>query len=322
MADGVTHRPRLVIFAEEADAPAYAAVASRFSQVDTRIETAIEGFIQAVRDADITCMARKFDKRWLSDATRLKWLHVGGTGVDRLLPLGDLRPDLVISNTPGLNAEMMADYVLCTLLMLTWDFPRLWRNQIAHKWERWGVERVEGKTVVLVGIGNIGQAIARRTRSLGMHVIGVRHAQRPSPGMDRVVGIAQLPSVLGEADYVVLALPLTPETRGLMGRRELEAMKSSAYLINVSRGSIVQEQTLIAALKAGNLAGAALDVFETEPLPAESELWQLPNVILTPHLSSWSKDYRIRSAEIFGLNLDRYLSGQPLAHVIDREKGY
>jgi len=137
-----------------------------------------------------------------------------------------------------------------------------------------------------------------------------------------VVGIDQLHPVLREADYVVLAVPLTNDTRGLIGRRELEAMKASACLINISRGSIVQEQALIAALKAGDIAGAALDVFETEPLAPESELWKLENVILTPHLSSWSKDYRMRAADIFGVNLDRYLSGQPLAHVIDREKDY
>jgi phosphoglycerate dehydrogenase-like enzyme len=114
----VTARLKLVIYAEEADAPAYAAVAARYTEVETRIEKSSEGFIQAVQDADIVCMARKYDKRWLLGATRIKWLHVGGTGIDRLLPFHDLKPDLVISNTPGLNAGMMADYVLCALLML------------------------------------------------------------------------------------------------------------------------------------------------------------------------------------------------------------
>ena len=318
----MTARLKLVIYAEEEDASVYTAVASPYSQVETRIENSTEGFIQAVQDADIACMARKYDKRWILGATQLKWLHVGGTGIDRLLPLDDLKPDLVISNTPGLNAEMMADYVLCTLLMLTWNFPRLWRNQMAGKWERWGVERVEGKVLVLVGVGNIGRAITRRAGLLALRVIGVKRSPQPVPGVERVVGIDQLHPVLREADYVVLAVPLTNDTRGLIGRRELEAMKASACLINISRGSIVQEQALIAALKAGDIAGAALDVFETEPLAPESELWKLENVILTPHLSSWSKDYRMRAADIFGVNLDRYLSGQPLAHVIDREKDY
>ncbi len=315
-------RDKLLVFAEDVDIPAYAAVTARFAQVTTCIETFPEGFCRAIPDADLVCMARKYDKRWLLNAPRLRWLHVGGTGIDRLHPLEELPADLIISNTPGLNAEMMADYVICTLLMLTWNFPRLWRNQMAAIWERWGVERVEGKRLTLIGVGNIGQAIAHRASALGMRVGGIKRSPEPVPGVEQVVGLNQMLPVLRESDYVVLAVPLTDETRGLIGRRELEAMPASSYLINISRGAVIQEQALVAALKQRVIAGAALDVFEIEPLPRESELWKLDNVILTPHVSSWSKDYRIRSAEIFGANLERYLSGQPLLHIVDRTKGY
>ena len=318
----MTARLKLLIYAEEADIAPYTAVSERYPQIETCIEKSADGFLRAIQSTDIVCMARKYDRHWLSDARRLQWLHVGGTGIDRLYPLDELKPDLVISNTPGLNAEMMADYVIGTLLMLTWNFPRLWRNQMAAKWERWSVERVEGKMLVLVGVGSIGCAIARRARTLGLLVTGVTRSASPVPEVERVFGPDQLHQVLGKADYVVLAVPLTSETRGLIGPQELDAMKKSAHLINVSRGSVVQEQALITALKEERIAGAALDVFASEPVPPESEFWKLENVILTPHLSSWSKDYRIRSAEIFGINLERYLSGQPLLHVIDRAKGY
>ncbi len=315
-------RDNLLIFAEEADVPAYAAVAGRFGQLASHIEATPEGFCQAMPEADIICMARKYDKRWLLNAPRLRWLHVGGTGIDRLYPLTDLPVDLVISNTPGLNAEMMADYTICTLLMLTWNFPRLWRNQMAAVWERWGVERVEGKTLTLVGVGNIGSAIARRAGVLGLRVRGIKRTPSPMPEVEDVVGPDQMLAALHASDYVVVAVPLTAETRGLIGRRELDAMPSTSYLINISRGAVVQEQALVAALEERVIAGAALDVFETEPLPRESALWALDNVILTPHVSSWSRDYRLRAAEIFGINLERYMAGQPPLHVVDRSKGY
>lgn len=317
----MSERLTLLVYAEESDAPAYAAIAARFP-VEALMETTGAGFLRAIPSADLVCMARKYERDWLTQGRRVKWLHVGGTGIDRLLPLADLPPDLVISNTPGLNAEMMADYVLCTLLMLTWNFPRLWRNQRKSRWERWGVERVEGKALAVIGVGNIGQRIAERASHIGLRVYGLERTPEPRPGFEFVGGMDQLATILGQADYVALALPLTDVTRGLFGRRELGWMKKSAFLINVSRGLVVREQELIEALRRGDIAGAALDVFEAEPLPESSELWTLDNVILTPHLSSWSTDYRLRSASIFGQNLERYLAGEPLLHVIDRTKGY
>lgn len=315
-------RLKLVIYVEDVGVDAYEAIPSRFSQVDTRIETTDKEFAMAARDADIICMARKYSRSMVLGARRVKWLHVGGTGIDRLRPLSDLDPELIITNTPGLNAEMMADYVICVILMLTWDFPRLVRNQLERLWERWPVDRVKGKVLALIGVGNIGRFVASRATALGIRVIGVKHSPGPVPGVEQVVGLDQLHQILRVADFVVLAVPLTSETWGMIGPRELEAMKKSAYLINVCRGRVVQEHALITALQRGHIAGAALDVFENEPLPVDSELWKLKNVIISPHISSWSKDYRMRAAEIFCANLEKYLAGEPLLHVIDRSKEY
>lgn len=315
-------RLRLVIYAEDVVVDAYQTISSRFSQVDTRIETTAEEFAMAARDADIICTARKYSRSMVLGARRLKWLHVGGTGIDRLRPLSDLDPELIITNTPGLNAEMIADYVICVILMLTWDFPQLVRNQLERLWERWPVDRVQGKVLALIGVGNIGRSVASRASALGIRVIGVKRSPEPVPGLEQVVGLDQLQQILRVADFVVLAVPLTSKTWGMIGPRELQVMKESAYLINVCRGKVVQERALVAALHAGHIAGAALDVFENEPLAADSELWGLKNVIISPHVSSWSRDYRMRAAEIFCVNLEKYLSGQPLLYVIDRSREY
>jgi phosphoglycerate dehydrogenase-like enzyme len=315
-------RLKLAIYAEDVGVDAYKVIPSRFSQIDVRIETTVEKFAKVARDADIICMARKYSRSMVLEAPRLKWLHVGGTGIDRLRPLSDLDPELMITNTPGLNAEMMADYVICVILMLTWDFPRLVRNQLERLWERWPVDRVQGKVLALIGVGNIGRSVASRATALGIRVIGVKRSPGPVPGVEQVVGLDQLHQILRLADFVVLAVPLTSETWGMIGPRELEAMKKSAYLINVCRGRVVQEHALITALQRGHIAGAALDVFESEPLPVDSELWKLKNVVISPHISSWSKDYRMRAAEIFCANLEKYLAGEPLLHIIDRSKEY
>ncbi len=314
-------RPKLAIYTD--DSEAYAFILRRFPQVEARIEDTPEGFMEATREAEIICVARKYERSMVLDLLHLKWLHLGGTGIDRLRPLSDFDPEIIITHTPGLNAEMMANYVICVLLMLVWNFPRLIRNQSQRRWEeRWATDRLEGKTLALVGLGNIGRAVARKATAMGLRVIGVKRSPDPVPCVERVAGPDQLHEILGEADFVALAVPLTGETYRMIGSRELHAMKETAYLINVCRGAVVQERALIAALQEKRIAGAALDVFENEPLPPDNELWDLENVIISPHISSWSKDYRARAAEVFCTNLERYLSHQPLLNVIDRSREY
>jgi phosphoglycerate dehydrogenase-like enzyme len=294
---------RLVIYAENPDL--YSQIAPRFPELEVEIYTDDDRFIRAVEDAEIIFMARKFSKEMLQGAKRLRWLHLAGTGIDRLLPLSDFPPELIITNSRGIRAEMISNYAICVILMLLWDFPRMMRNQRQKAWRRWPVARIEGKVLGIVGLGNIGQAIAQKAKSFGMVVTGTRRSMQPLDDKDlSSIPIRSKHDLLSTADFVVLVVPLTPD------------------LINVSRGAVVQERELIAALREKKIAGAVLDVTEQEPLPPDSELWSLENVIITPHISSSSTDSRERTAELFCKNLYRYLRHEKMLNVIDRAKGY
>lgn len=205
------------------------------------------------------------------------------------------------------------------------------RNQMERKWERYEswvsteqVEELSSKTVGIVGLGRIGTEIAEKARCLGMRVIATkRDPSRPaSTSVDRLIHPTSLNQLLAESDFVVLSLPLTKETQGMIGEAHLRSMKRTGYLINVSRGRIVQEDKLIEALRDGWIAGAGLDTFENEPLPKDSELWSFKNVIITPHVAGLTPHYLERLTDIFCENLNRFLSKQPLINVVDKTLGY
>ncbi len=297
-------------------------IQGRFPGIEVFITDDEEAFSPRAKEADILYVARRYARSLLLEVNRAQWLQVGGTGVDRLRPFTDFPPDLVITNTPGLAADMIADYAICAISMLAWDFPAIIRNQTEHLWQRWRVSQLAGKTLALLGLGNIGQAVAARASVMKMRVIGFKREVTKVKHVEWVAGPDQLHDVLAQADFVLLALPLTDETTGIIGPAELRTMPKSSYLINVGRGLLIREDALIKALQNKSIAGAALDVFAQEPLPKTSNLWDLSNIIITPHISSWSKDYRIRAAELFCANLDRFLAGQRLHNVIDRDRAY
>lgn len=311
----------IAIYTDEVTSP-FMAIPDRFPQVDVHFATTASEFTEVASDADVVFMARKYERDLVLNAPKLKWLHVGGTGVDRLRPFNDLDPRIVITHTPGLNAGMMADYVACVVSMLTWNFARIIRNQSVRRWERWPVARLQGKTLALVGLGSIGRAVALKTGCMGLRVTGAKRQPEAVSGVERVVGPDQLHEILSEADFVVVAVPLTSATSGMIGMPQFNVMKETAYLINIARGAVVEEEPLILALQQGHIAGAALDVFEEEPLPPSSPLWDLDNVILSPHISSWSTDYQERAVTLFCTELARYITGQRLTHVIDRSQEY
>lgn len=313
-------RPKLVIYADSVET--YACIRDRFPEVSLHVADTADGIHEAIADAEIVFMARKYRRETLLLARSLKWLHVAGAGVDRLRPFSDFAPHITITRTPTLNAGMIADYVICVISMLAWKFPRLLLQQREQIWHRWPVERLDGKTLVVIGLGKIGSAVAIRATTMGMLVIGVRRRQHRRVSFAHVVEQADLPEVLPQADFVVVSAPLTSETEGMIGAEEFQLMKQSAHLINVGRGAIVHEDALIHALERKQISGAALDVFEEEPLPPHNRLWELPNVIVTPHISSWSTDYGNRAIELFCANLKRYLAGQPLLHVVERSREY
>ncbi len=257
-------------------------------------------------------------------APRLRWIHSTAAGVDQLLYPEVLDREIMVTTSSGIHHSLV-EHVLAVLLALTRRLHIAMRNQIQHRWERsqriMGDE-IAGQTLGILGLGAIGTELATKAHALGMRVIGTKRTPAQIPGVERVLPPAGLAEVLRAADAVVIALPLTPATRGLIGERELRAMKSTAVLINVGRGSIVQESALVQALREQWIAGAALDVFEVEPLPADSPFYEMENVIVTPHVSGTSPYYMDRAVPVFSENLASYLQGRPLRNLVDKGRGY
>ncbi|MBA4423236.1 MAG: D-2-hydroxyacid dehydrogenase [Syntrophus sp. (in: bacteria)] len=266
----------------------------------------------------------QFPKDLPERTSRLKWIQAMSAGVDGL-PKEILKGHIRIATASGLHGTPMGEVVLEMMLMFAKDAPSCLLMKQAKEWRRYKPKLLRGQTVGILGLGVIGKEIARLCKAFDMKVIGVRRSDGPEhafPDMDLVYPRERLPELLAESDFVVLALPLTKETKGLIGEKELRGMKSSAYLINVARGAIVDEGALLRALEEKWIAGAGLDVFIKEPLPPESKFYELPNVIFSPHISGDMPDYEWRATDVFCENLRRYLAGEPFQHEVDKEKGY
>jgi phosphoglycerate dehydrogenase-like enzyme len=250
----------------------------------------------------------------------VKWIQASGAGIDHWTPWDPHR--VTLTNASGIHGDVMAQYVIWAMLNHHLRFPVLARQQAAKVWNKRLLVPTTGLTLVIIGFGRIGAEVGRLAKALGMRVVGVRAHPAPAPTADRVVGLDGLETALGEADFVLNVLPLTAETRGLIGAGAFAAMKADAYFINTGRGKIVDEDALIAALESGQLAGATLDVFATEPLPPESPFWEMENVVVTPHASGDAFDWHMRVADLFCDNLQRWISGEPLENVVEPSRGY
>jgi glyoxylate/hydroxypyruvate reductase len=251
-------------------------------------------------------------------APRLKWIQLTGAGVEHLLPLDWLPPGVRLTNCSGVHGPKVAEFATMALLMLHSHMPFFASRQRAHRWSKRASTLIAGRTAVVVGLGGMGGAVADAAKRLGLKVIGVNRSGRPHRACARTLRVTRLASVLPQADFLFLAAPLTSASRGLVGAKELGLMKSSAGLINVGRGGLVDEAALIAALRRGKLAGAILDVFAHEPLPAQSPLWDTPNLLVVPHVSSDDAEaYMPRNFDLFFRNCRRYLAGRALMNRID-----
>lgn len=263
--------------------------------------------------------AWKFPPALLSRASKLRWIQVMGAGVERFL-VPELPPRVILTRAAGIFGPWMAEYTVAWCLWVTQRIERFRRQQRERRWAPVDPVGLRGTTLGVIGLGDIGRHIARAASALGMRVIGVTRSGRPVPGAERVYRAAAIGAALARADFVVLTVPLLPETRGLIGEPQLAAMKSSAWLINIARGPVVDEKALIHALREHRIAGAVLDVFDDEPLPPEHPLWALDTVAITPHIAGPSIPAAI--APIFNDNLRRYAAGRPLRHRVDRTRGY
>jgi len=254
-------------------------------------------------------------------ATRVRWIQSTSAGVEKLVAV--MPPGVILTNASGVHGPKGGEYAMTALLMLNHRVPHFVTRQRAAQWDRAWSTPIAGKTVVIIGTGAIGLSAARLARRFGMRVLGVSRTGRARPAVERMYRPKDLAKVLPRADLVLITTPLTPETRGLLGRRELDLLPRHAGIVNLGRGRVVDYDALAEKLRKGELSGAVLDVFPEEPLPADSPLWSTPNLIISPHCGVDDAEvYVPRCLDIFFANLERYLDGRPLKNVVDLARGY
>lgn len=307
----------IYIGAPEADAAAFAARAQTdLPGIDLFATNDRAQAMEHATDAEVLIGHHfQFDEDLLARAPKLRWIQSLTTGTDAILKLKALRPEVMVTSTRGMHGPQMSELVFLHMLALTRDFPRMQRNQAAGLWERWPQALLWGKTVVIVGVGAISEAVAPRCKAFGMTVYGVSNAPRVPDGFDGVFRRDDLMQVASKADYLVLIVPLTPETENLVDARVLAAMKPQAFVVNVARGGVLDEQALVEALRDKRLAGASLDVFRQLPLPADSSLWHEPGILITPLVGGMSNIYLDQAYPIVRDNLRQFMAGRTDAMV-------
>ena len=331
-------------FGSPADADVVAAVDARVEVVYAPyVDEGARDFMRSYQAGDVMAVERdtgEFGRRVgeaevifgtglpeniLDLAPNLKWVQAFAAGVDSLAGTGLLEHGITLTSSSGINGPPIAESCLMFMLMNEKKMVRRVEAQARREWTRITNGQLAGKTVGIVGLGGIGGSVAKRAAACDMRVLAARRTYVPGqavPCVDEIFPSHRINDMLAVCDYVVAAVSLTDETRGMIGKVQFDAMKPGAFFINVSRGEVVDEAQLLAALKSGRLGGAALDVFTQEPLPGDSEFWGMPNVIVTPHNTGGLEDYGERATEFFCENLRRYLDGQPLEGRIDPVKGY
>ena len=310
----------ILIWHHEGDAYAEA-LARRTPGADIRVAHDESEFARALPGADVL-IGFRFPMAPFGLPTSLRWIQVTSAGAEFLAPLRDRLQDVVVTNGRGIHGAPIAEYVMAAMVMLQSDFPAFVRAQIVKRWQRRPVGTLQGRTLGIIGLGAIGTEIAMRATAFGMRVRGVSRSGNAVPGCAVARTADRLADVLPECDFVAVALPLTDETRGMLSEAAFAAMKRGAYLVNVSRGGVVDEAAMMRALASRRLAGACLDVFETEPLPADHPLWSMRNVIVTPHIAGMRQDYVDRLVDLFVDNLAAYETHAPMTNVVDLDRGY
>lgn len=291
---------------------------------DVRLARTDEELAEVIGEAQVLCVwdfRRPRLAEFWSKAAQLRWVHASSAGVDAVLFDELVASDVVVTNTSGVLDGSIAEYVLGNILAFTKDLPTTIRLQEQHCWRHRDTERAAGRRVLVLGAGSIGRAVGRLCRCAGMVVEGV--GSRPRAGDDvfeRVVGPDSLQHVLSAADFVVACVPLTAQTTGMMGAPQFAAMPAGSRFINVARGPVVVEEALVAALDSGHLAGAALDVFEQEPLPEDHPFWRMEQVIVSAHQAGDFLGWEEAFSAVFVENFKRFERGEPLNNVVDKQR--
>ena len=285
--------------------------------VELAIGTDAESLRRDAHGADAVLLAPRYGtlltELW-RELGNVKWIHTLAAGVE-LLPFDLLqRTSVVVTNSRGLYADALGEFAITAMLWFAKDLRRMLRNQDARVWEPYTVERLEGRTAGIIGYGGVGEAAGRRAAALGMRVIPVRRRQE--------FGEPTVDDAMAQSDYVIVSTPLTPRTYRLITRERIALMKPHAVFINLGRGATVDEEALVDALRERRIRGAALDVFETEPLPPEHPLWQLDNVLISPHTADHTADAHHRAMQFFVENLKRFRAAEPLQNIVDKVERY
>lgn len=282
-----------------------------------------DGLDSALADADLVIGVPAQRDNLAARAPKLKWLHATSAGVDGVLPLDWLPRGVVFTNNSGAHGRKAEQFMTMAYNLLNSRMAAIMANQHRHRWEALFSPSIAGKTAVIIGLGDLGEAAARAAKKIGLKVIGVRRSAQKNRYADKVVAYRQLEKMLPLADFVVLAVPLTAETRGLLSAKRMDLMKPTAGVINIARGPVADYKALEARLRAGRLGGAVLDVVDPEPLPPDASLWTTPNLIITPHISCDDGEHYIDiSLDLWFENLERFLAGKTLKRRIDPKLGY
>jgi phosphoglycerate dehydrogenase-like enzyme len=326
MPTNLTTNSTLTVLIGEDIGPAnLARLRNEFPNVDFRFCMQDAEWLEIAPHANII-----LSKRWPAEAMKrtlqLRWVQAGTAGVDHLLRFDLSSRGVIITNSSGAHGDPISELILSHMLAFATGLNKAIRAQSERRYVQKEINRTKfelvGQTLCVVGLGDIGGTLARKAAALGMHVIGVRRSTRPIEGVSQIYTNAQLHTALAQADHVALCLPLTNHTRHFIGANELRAMRPTAYIYNVGRGASIDEAALVEALKSGVIAGAGLDVTDPEPVPLDSPLWEMPNVILSQHTSGMSPHNANRVTELFAANLRRYLADEPLQQLIDPARGY
>ena len=287
------------------------AVRKAFPQVTVTDSKNVADAIERCADCDVlVAMAHEVTDELITRMPRLRYICAMSAGTERLETLEKLKPDVRVTSGRGIHGPQMSELAFLAMIALSREFPRMQRNQRSHVWERWPQKLLWGKTAVLVGIGPIAEELAVRCAAFGLHVIGVSDARSAAPHFEKMLPRSRLQEAAAEADFLIVLVPLSAQTRHMIDDGVLGAMKQTGILINLARGPVVDEKALIQRLKDGRIAGAALDVFEVEPLPSDSPLWDMPNVIVTPRIGGMSDVYADQVLPLVVHNLGCFLDGR------------
>jgi len=289
----------------------------------TVVASDIENASHYIADTDILVAWGFNDIRNLyTKAANIKWVHALSAGVEKLIFPEIQNSAAILTNSKGIHGIPVAEHVFAMILSFTRGLNLFVRQQIAKQWKRVPTDEIHDKTIGIVGLGSIGREIAKRAKCLGLRVLAVKREMTNELFVDELYSPDRLGDMLANADFVVVAVPLTEETKGMFGLDQFALMKRSAYFINIARGAVVREADLITALEQKIIQGAGLDVFEHEPLAETSPLWAMSNVIITPHLAALSPYYLDRAIKLFAENLTRYALGREMFNIVDKSKGY